>query len=271
MNTTANYGGVTYKDVIAFQTKILFGRQFGRIAWAKEQGCISEDIQNEILVACLRLGWSDAFRHTSKNKDGVKDKVEKYEKNEKYKTVIYKIARGEKVDKKIGADFDDYFCAEVISKTKFLHIFKEYAAADDKSKIIDDKWDTIRELFENIKELEGDKALSLGHIQKMFNIAIKLYLCLYICRQELGLDDGLFVKKIVNSFDKAHCPVDSIILGKRDQNVIRKWDSNGPAPELLGENTWSQLNKNGYDKIQDEIAKECNGRSNLWYDFENWN
>lgn len=63
---TKTYGGVTAKDVIVFQTKIMMGAQFGRIVWAREHKEINlENSQNEILAACLRIGWNDAFRHTS--------------------------------------------------------------------------------------------------------------------------------------------------------------------------------------------------------------
>jgi hypothetical protein len=94
---TKTYGGVTAKDVIVFQTKIMMGAQFGRIVWAREQE--SENIgnrQNEILIACLRIGWNDAFRHTSENEDGINDTkgsksaVSSYVKKDKYKIVIFK-------------------------------------------------------------------------------------------------------------------------------------------------------------------------------------
>lgn len=48
---TKTYGGVTAKDVIVFQTKIMMGAQFGRIMWAREHK--SKPLgnrQNEILV-----------------------------------------------------------------------------------------------------------------------------------------------------------------------------------------------------------------------------
>ena len=74
---TKTYGGVTAKDVIVFQTKIMMGAQFGRIVWAREHKSASlGNRQNEILVACLRIGWNDAFRHTSENEDGINDTKE---------------------------------------------------------------------------------------------------------------------------------------------------------------------------------------------------
>jgi hypothetical protein len=51
---TKTYAGVTAKDIIVFQSKIMMGAQFGQIVWAREHK--SEPLgyrQNEILVACL--------------------------------------------------------------------------------------------------------------------------------------------------------------------------------------------------------------------------
>ena len=60
---TKTYGGVTAKDVIVFQTKIMMGAQFGRIVWAREHVSAPLcDRQNTILIACLRIGWNDAFK-----------------------------------------------------------------------------------------------------------------------------------------------------------------------------------------------------------------
>ena len=55
-----SFGGITLSDVIIFQTQIMMGAQFGRIK-------NPDASQNDILVACLRMGWNDAFRHTSEN------------------------------------------------------------------------------------------------------------------------------------------------------------------------------------------------------------
>ena len=269
MNTTANYGGVTYKEVIAFQTKILFGAQFGRIMWAKDlnNGELDER-QNEILIACLRLGWNDAFRHVSKNAPNVDKNVKEYKKQGKYISKILKLFRGKIKKEEKHADFDDYFCDDVISKEKFLDIFKSYAGADadDKSKIIENEMGALKKLFINVK-----RELSFGHMQKMFNMAVKLYLCLYVCRDELGLDKELFVKGIVDKFDQAHCPVDSIILGEIDQNEMCSLGEGQPYKEPHSKYKWSQLKKDEYDKIQGKIAEKCTGKSNLFYDFENRN
>lgn len=272
-----SYGGVTAKDVIGFQTKIMMGAQFGRIVWAREHKKINlENSQNEILVACLRIGWNDAFRHTSENEAGInntkgsKGAVSTYVK--KYKIPLLKLSRGKIAKRDIGADFDDYFSDRVISKKDFLDIFKEYAASPaNKEKIIDSHWTTIETLFKGVKKLSGSKALSLGHIQKMFNIAIKLYLCLFMCREELGLDDNIFIMSIVNNFANADCPIDSIILGKLEQGAMKKVGVGSPYSLQYDGYTWSRLDAKDYSTIQDSIKTESTGNSNLWFDFDNWN
>jgi hypothetical protein len=273
---TKTYGGVTAKDIIVFQSKIMMGAQFGRIVWAREHKSASlGNRQNEILVACLRIGWNDAFRHTSENEDGINDTKESkgavstYKKQEEYETTLLKLYRGNITEKKATADFDDYF-SEIVKK--LLDVFSEYAKAPtNKHLIIDSHWAEIEDCFRGVKKLNGDKKLSFGHIQKMFNIAIKLYLCLFVCREELDLDDNIFVADIVNNFANADCPLDSIILGKLEQVEMQKNGIGATYTTKYDGYTWSQLNSSDYSDIQDSIKNESGGKSNLWYDFDNWN
>ena len=276
---TKTYGGVTAKDIIVFQSKIMMGAQFGRIVWAREHKAENiENCQNEILIACLRIGWNDAFRHTSENEAGINDTkgskgaVSTYTKKDKYKIRLLRLFRKKLKAEDFSADFDDYFSDKVISKKDFLDIFKEYATSStNKENIIDSHWTSIERLFKDVKKLSGSKALSLGHIQKMFNIAIKLYLCLFMCREELDLDDDIFIQAIVNNFDNADCPIDSIILGKLEQGAMKKAGIGAPYTNQYDSYTWSQLNATDYRTIQDSIKTESNGNSNLWFDFNNWN
>ena len=270
---TNTYGGVTAKDIIVFQTKIMMGAQFGRIVWARDHK--SEPLgnrQNEILVVCLRIGWNDAFRHTSENEEGIKGAIstyEKKEKKEKYKKRLIKVYRGKLEEKDFSADFDDYF-SEIVRK--LLDVFCEYAKASTyKHLIIDSHWAEIEACFRDVKKLDGDKKLSFGHIQKMFNIAIKLYLCLFVCREELDLDDNIFVADIVKNFANADCPLDSIILGKLEQVEMQKIGIGATYTTKYDGYTWSQLNPSDYSDIQDSIKNESGGNSNLWFDFDNWN
>ena len=273
---TKTYGGVTAKDIIVFQSKIMMGAQFGRIVWAREHKSASlGNRQNEILVACLRIGWNDAFRHTSENEDGINDTKESkgavstYKKQEEYETTLLKLYRGNITEKKATADFEDYF-SEIVKK--LLDVFCEYAKAPtNKHLTIDSRWAEIEDCFRGVKKLNGDKKLSFGHIQKMFNIAIKLYLCLFVCRAELDLDDNIFVADIVNNFANADCPLDSIILGKLEQVEMQKNGIGATYTTKYDGYTWSQLNSSDYSDIQDSIKNESGGNSNLWFDFDNWN
>ena len=275
---TKTYGGVTAKDIIVFQSKIMMGAQFGRIVWAREHKSASlGNRQNEILIACLRIGWNDAFRHTSENEAGINDTkgskgaVSTYVKKDKYKTRLLKLFRKKVKEEDVPADFDDYFSDRVISTKDFLDIFKEYAISTaNKENIINSHWTTIETLFKGVKKLSGSKALSFGHIQKMFNIAIKLYLCLYMCREELDLNDDIFVADIVNNFANADCPIDSIILGKLEQVEMQKVGIGATYTAKYDGYTWSQLDYDDYRDIQDSIENESNGNSNLWFDFNNW-
>ena len=105
----------------------------------------------------------------------------------------------------------------------------------------------------------------------MFNIAIKLYLCLFVCREELDLDDNIFVADIVNNFANADCPLDSIILGKLEQVEMQNNGIGATYTTKYDGYTWSQLNSSDYSDIQDSIKNESGGNSNLWFDFDNWN
>lgn len=270
------YGGVSAKDVIVFQTKIMMGTQFGRIIWAREHK--SEDLGNsrdEILIACLRMGWNDAFRHTSQNESGINDErsgaAGSGGKKDKYMRPRFKRFRGIIKEEPTPQAFDDYYSNRVISDPKFLDIFKTYAkTAVDKHTVIDSEWETIKDCFRGVKKLDGQKRLSLGHIQKMFNIAVKLYLCLYICREELGLRD-LFIQEIVDNFANADCPVDSIILGELEQIEMEKRKEGAAFKSVFGQYIWSQLNAADYEAIQKKVHSESKGNSNLWFDFAHWN
>ncbi len=276
---TNEYGGVTAKNVIVFQTKIMMGVQFGRIVWAREHKTEDKNnSQNEILIACLRIGWNDAFRHTSKNEDGINDtKVSKgeistYKRKDKYKMPLLKVLRKKIKKEDVPSDFDDYFSDRVISTKEFLDVFKAYAKSPtDKEQIIDSNWGVIKDCFRGIKKLDGDKRLSFGHIQKMFNIAIKLYLCLFICRAELELDDDIFIVDMVDNFANADCPIDSIILGKLEQAEMKKVGTGATYTTIYDGYSWSQLSSGDYRQIQDKIRTESKGNSNLWFDFDNWN
>lgn len=231
-----NYGGIEFKHVWQFQIRIMMGNQYSR--------CINARTSKDIIVACLRLGWNDAFRHTSKNKDEIK--------NSEKENII------------VGV------CKDVADN------FVEYATKNstkERCKYIDDclKNQSFKDKFARIKVVDDreDKALCFGHIQKMFNMAIKLFLCLKICVEqansmgiELGIKKSLFNCNF--AFDTADCPVDSIILSSLEGCDSIKWSKIG--------HTEAHPSKE-YQTVQEAIKNALNDttKSNLYYDFENWN
>ena len=231
-----SYGGITFAHVLNFQIRIMLGDQ-------QYQRCMKARKQKEILVACLRLGWNDAFRHTSKNQDGIKESEKE--------TIILKVCES------VIDEFCEY-AKKTTTKDRIQYIEMLFSSNKFKQK------------FEKIKvidELQSDKALCFGHIQKMFNMAIKLFLCLKICAEkaeEMNLDIELNPALFKTDFalDTADCPIDSIILSKLDACRKIKWSKIGHKNHPSSE----------YEIAQTAIQKELNdiSKSNLCYDFENW-
>ena len=92
-----------------------------------------------------------------------------------------------------------------------------------------------------------------------------------MCREELDLDDNIFVADIVNNFSNADCPLDSIILGKLEQAEMKKVGAGASYTTKYADYTWSQLDSDDYRQIQVNIKTESKGNSKLWFDFDNWN
>lgn len=230
-----NIGGVGLEEVITFQTQILMGSQFERI---NRENCTQKDL----LVACLRMGWNDAFRHTSAN-------VKITQENGKVISVIEAESKKKK---------QDYICALLEEDQIVINAFKDFLVAQNKQEAWNKHKGKLIKFLSKVKKADGKYALCFGHFQKMFNIAAKLYLCLYICREYLHLDEELFDEEILMALSHADCPIDSIILKKFPEHQDIKWSR---LKEASGK----------YEEIQASIAQKSNGNSNLWYDFENWN
>ena len=241
-----NLGGIRLKEVITFQTQIMMGAQFGRVM-SKEP--------EEIIIACLRMGWNDAFRHTSKNKkNGEKSVLEEGETKWRQKHEV---------------PHDDYICGNILNQDPVRKAFRDFALAgstEAKVNTIKSHYPELELLFGQYKETTGKQKLCFGHFQKMFNIAIKLYVCLYLCREWLDLPTDVFEEDILNNIQNADCPVDSIILehlAKDSENTKYK------------SHKWSQYEHNdgNYQQAQDEISRldKTAGKSNLYYDFIAWN
>lgn len=244
-----NLGGITLKEVITFQTQIMLGAQFGRISR-------EETTEKDLMIACLRMGWNDAFRHTSKNK-----------KTGKLAILVEKELEWRKDHK---APYDDYICGEILGQETVLNAFAAfYSARSTESKVqaIEKHYPALEALIGQYKETGGDKALCFGHFQKMFNIAVKLYACLYVCRQELDLNERLFCSEILENLQNADCPIDSIILKKlaiqteNKEYADHKWSKYGTTEHP----------QSNYQKVQGEISKAVpDGKSRLYYDFIAW-
>ncbi len=237
MNEMENIGGVGLKEVIYFQTQIMMGSQFNRII---NKNCT----QNDLFVACLRMGWNDAFRHTSENV--------KIGKENNSASVI------EAKSKEIK---QDYICS-LLEDQIVISAFKDFLITDNKQ----DAWKKHKEklinLLGEVKKTSGTRALCFGHFQKMFNIAAKLYLCIYICRKYLGLDDKLFDSEIIEALSYADCPIDSVIMNQFPKVKQGSWskydDPNGNYHEMQ-------------TAIAERLRNKEEGKSNLYYDFKYWN
>lgn len=247
-------GGVNFEHVFAFQIKCMMAGQYHKLVNAKKP--------DDIIIACLRLGWVDAFRQTSRN-------TEKFNcKKDAEKSPI--------IDAVCGA-------------TTMVNGFKEYASktsTEERVKCINALLGNT-EFTDNIaqvKDISNAKfPLCLGHIQKMYNMAIKLLLCLlltaeYVNKQpwDVPLSQAISLKsksfldfKEQNfkdiCFDTADCPIDSIILGKLNPNANTSVWSKFGADE---DHPYTD-----YENTQTTIAniQKGTGKSNLCFDFENWN
>ena len=236
------------------------GAQFGRVKNAQSQ--------EDIVIACLRMGWNDAFKHVTKNV-----KVEDAGKKEKdWPSQLELSEKKWRQDRAHSEAYDDFICGNILEKKgKIFRTFMDYACAEDtdkKVKIITDNLGDLKKQLKDYKETLGDKQLCFGHFQKMFNMAIKTYACLYLCRDELQLGDSLFYDDIINNIKNADCPIDSIILEKlsgdtRGNYTAQKWSKYGVDKKHPVDD---------YKNVQSAISKinEGKGKCNLYYDFIAW-
>ena len=159
-----NIGGVSLADIIKFQIRIMFGAQYGRIEKAK-----NEKTKDDLIIACLRMGWNDAFRHVTKNLDTVEADIKNHD-SQKYelKDEFY-LKRKRIISHKEGRkEYDDYY-SSILNCETILSTFKKYASAettDEKCDIIINNIDPLNDEFQKVKE-----TICFGHIQKLFNIA----------------------------------------------------------------------------------------------------
>lgn len=258
-------GGVNIKDVIKFQTRIMFGSQYSRIEYTKKT-----NNQDALLLACLRIGWNDAFRHVTINKETVENDIKKYRDCKDALEDEFCLKYGKISQKKGRKAYDDYY-SSILNNEHILSVFKEYASSkttDNKCTIIQDNLDSLNEIFAKVKE----KVL-FGHIQKLFNIAIKYYLCLYMCKDFLDINESLFCGEIVSAFEYADCPIDSIILERCEQQRMKEKGVGQEHQLSYSKINWSQISSDAdidaYKNLQQELC--INGKSSLHFDFVEWN
>lgn len=269
-------GGIRKTNIITFQTQVMMGAQFTKLkeaqAKAEEDNKLDEACKI-LIVACLRVAWNDAFRHVTKNVENLENKFKK---------------NGEFSD----TSFDRYVCEEILNDDLIINTFKKYINAETTEKKITvlcdaDKERKLAKKFETIKIIDetNDKALCFGHFQKLFNMAVKLYICLYIMQDELGLNFMSESTKYADpkNFANADCPVDRYILQRLDE-IISEENISVPYKELkerrpdykkFADISWSKLKSEDdmkvYEVIQNTIKELCNSNEcNLIFDFKNW-
>ena len=275
-----SFGGIEFKNIIIFQTQLMMGTHYTKLSEARK---IFEDEHNadkacELLVqVCLRLAWNDAFRHVTKNQDYYEQII----KDSKHKT------------------FDEYVYNEILSNDIVVNTFKEYIKAkntENKVKVLlnANQNSELARVFETIKIINSnqtDKVLCFGHFQKLYNMAVKYYICLYMLRGKEILDLEFMVHSSYANpdyFKYADCPIDNYILKSLDKidsvNNIKYIDSlNNECKsnfKKFEKIVWSQLNDEEgtqiYIFLQKTIRKflehdeNTKNKSNLYFDFANW-
>ena len=183
--------------------------------------------EDKIITSCLCLGWNDGFRRTLNN------------------TSTANIKREDKVNAFINSDAID--------------VFRNYANAatpEEKAYILIGFQPEMEKEITEIKKLD-EQGLSLGILQKIFNIAVKLYYCIYLYRDYLGLD-GIVQEY---NFEKADCPIDNHILDTLEKNKNFK-----AAIKHHNYRPWSRIN----DKETYVLIQSYCGNNRLDFDLENW-
>lgn len=293
-----SYSGIKFEHVWAYQIKCMMANQYNRLIEA-----IANNNPDDIIAVCLRLGWNDAFKHVSENVGDAKMlnfcKAKNwigtvFSKRQNKFTTIKKLNDEEKNN----LIFE--ICKTLVPNFKCYAKCSNTASREAKLKaLVSDPTFTAK--FEAYKLTNSKKhPLCEGHIQKMFNMAIKLLICLILsaehartcgCKIKLGeymdkenntIQDVFLENKVLCEtnfpfeFASADCPIDSIILKKIQEKRVT------PNPGIhnhqkFTEIVWSKFGKgedlDNYSIAQNEIEQiySGTGKCNLCFDFENWN
>lgn len=301
-----SYGGITFEHVWAYQIKCMMANQYNRLIEAIDQNDV-----DLIIAVCLRLGWNDAFKHVSKNvdTDTTISEISKLTSVEKWRDVYNFIIERKKNYKGKNFEISDKEKDDVIFLIclSLVTDFKEYLNKKDTRDRIGNISNLLgtpnfKNKFSPIKDINYENyELCFGHIQKMFNMATKLLLCLIMSAEfadrnklkvkleEFDEEDALLLTSnswweneefevLRNENFDADCPIDSIILDAIENRKINKLTS---GHNKYSQIVWSKLGTKepvqNYEFAQTEI-KNINDKAhpnstscNLLFDFENWN
>ena len=269
-----NIGGIDTTAVIKFQARIMMGAQYERV--------ISATSESDVIVACLRVAWNDAFRHVSENRAKTnKGTVQLlYELEENAKKAAKKMLGAWAVDD--DSIVSEWICQKILYRDGVVYkTFVNWAKATDsagKFRVASDAIDQgLLKEFAFIKLVDSQThPLCFGHIQKLYNMALKLYLCLYCWKKELGIDDVMGNVISEKDLANADCPIDSIILKQMDRLGVKKTGELTKYKKFEAIK-WSKLGTDHFARelycdLQHSIREHVGdfAKSNLFFDFENW-
>ena len=153
-----SFGGIDYGHICSYQIKCMMANQYKEFVSAIENYSNKNNV-DEIIVTCLRLGWNDAFRHVSEN------------------TTFFKSQNDTK-----KAQMIINVCISIVDDfKKYMLLTTTQARVQYIDGLFQNNNSSFRNKFSSVKvinPLQSDKALCFGHIQKMFNMAVKLLFCL---------------------------------------------------------------------------------------------
>lgn len=278
-------GNVSFEDVVRFQTKILMGQQY-------EKRIIKANSEEDIIVACLRVAWNDAFRHVSQNtekepKDILINHAKIGKKKQDFSSVLGTVKNAE-----WDEILSEYICQKILYPNGDIYNwFFNFAKAhnsSDKANVIYDGINNkgLHNNFSSVKIINGTHPICFGHIQKLFNMALKTYLCLYMCKDILGIFSKMGNIINENYMSNADCPIDNVILTTLEDAIISFPSISTRLNKIkqvlkikkFTDIKWSKIdNKSVYVNLQDAVSivkpntlGYTTNSSNLWYDFKVW-
>lgn len=228
----------TESHVVRFLFRILFGENFKHICniyHDQSKSKINKASEDDIIKACLSTACGPTFRHTTIN-------IAQNNKN----TINY-----EKLFEKSNNICDIFvkYCNCPTTQEKTFFLLESDA--------------NIKVFFKGTKELNGQKGLCFGHFQKLFNLALKLYACVYTFQKALHIS-VTWTKIDAQAIINADCPIDSKIINTLIENHNCKQFSGVK---------WSKMKSPRdiliYQQMQSVIRSTGIG-SNLLFDFEEW-